>query len=47
MGFPFTEPGLSRGLETCLRALARTAPDRLHRYRLVDLANHVRPRSRW
>ncbi|WP_256668178.1 serine/threonine-protein kinase [Nocardia cyriacigeorgica] len=47
LGFPFTEPGLSRGLETCLRALARTAPDRLHRYRLVDLANHVRPRSRW
>ncbi|MFE3445419.1 tetratricopeptide repeat protein [Nocardia sp. NPDC059180] len=47
LGFPFTEPGLSRGLESCLRALARTAPDRLHRYRLVDLANHVRPRSRW
>ncbi|MBF6317729.1 serine/threonine-protein kinase [Nocardia cyriacigeorgica] len=47
LGFPFTEPGLAGGLETCLRALARTAPDRLHRYRLVDLANHVRPHSRW
>lgn len=47
LGFPFTEPGLARGLETCLRALARTAPDRLHRYRLVDLANQVRPHSRW
>lgn len=47
LGFPLTEPGLRRGLETCLRALARTAPERLHRYRLVDLANSVRPYTRW
>ncbi|PPJ24187.1 serine/threonine protein kinase [Nocardia nova] len=47
LGFALTESGLQRGLETSLRALARTAPGRLHRYRLVDLANQVRPRTRW
>ncbi|NKY51838.1 serine/threonine-protein kinase [Nocardia vermiculata] len=47
LGFGCTEPGLQLGLEVSLRALARTAPDRLHRYRLVDLANQVRPRTRW
>lgn len=47
LGFELTEPGLQRGLEASLRALARTAPGRLHRYRLVDLANQVRPRTRW
>ncbi|MEA3526960.1 tetratricopeptide repeat protein [Nocardia implantans] len=47
LGFPFTTLGLQRGLETSLRALARIAPHRLHRYRLVDLANYVRPKSRW
>lgn len=47
LGFPLTEWGLRGGLETCLRALARTAPDRLHRYRLVDLANSVRPHTLW
>ncbi len=47
LGFALTESGLQLGLETSLRALARTAPGRLHRYRLVDLANQVRPRTRW
>ncbi|MEV4128518.1 tetratricopeptide repeat protein [Nocardia sp. NPDC049707] len=47
LGFPVTSAGLRQGLETSLRALARTAPDRWHRYRLVDLANSVRPRTRW
>ncbi|WP_433202682.1 tetratricopeptide repeat protein [Nocardia sp. CA-107356] len=47
LGFPVTPAGLQQGLETSLRALARTAPDRWHRYRLVDLANSVRPRTRW
>ncbi|MGY2114327.1 tetratricopeptide repeat protein [Nocardia gipuzkoensis] len=47
LGFPFTTMGLQRGLESSLRALARIAPHRLHRYRLVDLANYVRPKSRW
>ncbi|MFE5456013.1 tetratricopeptide repeat protein [Nocardia sp. NPDC056564] len=45
--FPLTEPGLRSGLESGLRALARTAPDRWHKYRLVDLANQVRVRTRW
>ncbi|MFG1792680.1 tetratricopeptide repeat protein [Nocardia sp. NPDC049149] len=45
--FPFNEPGMQRGLEFGLRALARTAPDRLHRYRLVDLANQLRPTTVW
>ncbi|MFD0364563.1 tetratricopeptide repeat protein [Nocardia sp. GCM10030253] len=47
LGFPLTELGLQGGLETSLRALARIAPHRLHRYRLVDLANHVRPQTRF
>ncbi|MFC3963056.1 serine/threonine-protein kinase [Nocardia jiangsuensis] len=47
LGTPFTRPGLRAGLETALRALARGAPQRLHRYRLVDLANYVRPRTRF
>ncbi|WP_280389341.1 serine/threonine-protein kinase [Nocardia wallacei] len=47
LGFPLTVPGLRRGVEACLRDLARTAADRMHRYRLVDLANQVRPRTRW
>ncbi|MFE4457186.1 tetratricopeptide repeat protein [Nocardia tengchongensis] len=45
--FPLTETGLRRGLESCFRTLARAAPDRLHRYRLIDLANKVRPRTLW
>ncbi|MET9489881.1 tetratricopeptide repeat protein [Nocardia sp. NPDC006630] len=47
LGYPLTERGLRLGLESCLRAVARAAPDRFHRYRLVDLANQVRPRTRW
>ncbi|MBF6164690.1 protein kinase [Streptomyces gardneri] len=47
LSFPFTSLGLQRGLESSLRALARISPHRLHRYRLVDLANFVRPKSRW
>ncbi|MEV6280148.1 tetratricopeptide repeat protein [Nocardia sp. NPDC051832] len=46
-GHPCTEPGLGNALESSLRALARGATDRIHRYRLVDLANHVRPRTWW
>ncbi|MFI2334302.1 tetratricopeptide repeat protein [Nocardia rhamnosiphila] len=47
LGYPLTVAGLRGGLESRLRALARTAPGRLHRYRLVDLANSVRPHTRW
>lgn len=47
LGFPLTEGGLRGGLESRLRTLARTVPDRLHRYRLVDLANSIRPHSQW
>lgn len=47
LGYPLTVAGLRSGLESRLRALARSAPERLHRYRLVDLANSVRPRTRW
>lgn len=47
LGYPLTVAGLRSGLESRLRALARTAPGRLHRYRLVDLANSVRPHTRW
>lgn len=46
-GVDLTETGLRHGLESRLRAIARMAPGKLHRYRLVDLANHLRPRTRW
>ncbi|WP_425298125.1 tetratricopeptide repeat protein [Nocardia brasiliensis] len=45
--FPFNEPGMQRGLESGMRMLARHAPSRLHRYRLIDLANYLRPRTTW
>ncbi|QNG19988.1 protein kinase [Rhodococcus triatomae] len=45
LGVPFTEEGLRRGVEKCLRALARGAQERTHRYALVDMANAIRPRS--
>ncbi|MHA7666178.1 serine/threonine-protein kinase PknG [Mycolicibacterium sp. HS_4_1] len=45
LGFPFTEHGLRLGVEASLRALARVAPTKAHRYALVDLANNVRPIS--
>lgn len=47
LGCTFNERGLRRGLESRLRSVARIAPDTMHRYRLVDLANYVRPHSRW
>lgn len=45
LGVPFTERGLRAGTESGLRALARNAPGRRHRYALVDLANAIRPKS--
>ncbi|MFZ2173400.1 MAG: tetratricopeptide repeat protein [Rhodococcus sp. (in: high G+C Gram-positive bacteria)] len=45
LGVPFTERGLRKGTEAGLRALARSAPERTHRYTLVDLANMIRPKS--
>ena len=45
LGYPFTIHGLQLGVEASLRALARHAPNRTHRYALVDMANTVRPMS--
>ncbi|MFB7876745.1 tetratricopeptide repeat protein [Nocardia sp. NPDC056064] len=42
---PFDERDLREGTEKGLRTLARNAPDRTHRYALVDLANSLRPKS--
>ncbi|WP_433730468.1 serine/threonine-protein kinase PknG [Nocardia sp. CA-129566] len=44
-GAPFTERDLRAGIEAGLRALARTAPGRNHRYALVDLANSIRAKT--
>ncbi len=44
-GAPFTEHELREGTEATLRALARGAPNRKHRYALVDLANAIRAKS--
>lgn len=44
-GAPFTERDLRDGTETGLRALARGAPGRKHRYALVDLANAIRAKT--
>jgi serine/threonine-protein kinase PknG len=44
-GIPATEPHLRVGLEAAYRRLARYAPDRQERIRLVDRANSVRPWS--
>lgn len=44
---PFTERGLRTGLEDGLRMLARQAQFDLHRFRLVDMANKIRPRTRY
>ncbi|RRO81524.1 serine/threonine protein kinase [Corynebacterium bovis] len=41
----FTERGLRTGLEQGLRQLARQSPFDRHRYRLVDMANKIRPRT--
>ncbi|WP_240484109.1 serine/threonine protein kinase [Corynebacterium sputi] len=40
---PFSLYGLRTGLETGLRQLARSSPFTRHRYRLVDMANKIRP----
>jgi serine/threonine-protein kinase PknG len=42
-----SERSLRFGLEEAYRSLARLAPDRGHRIRLVDMANDVRPRTRF
>ncbi|WP_433208104.1 tetratricopeptide repeat protein [Nocardia sp. CA-107356] len=42
---PFTERDLRAGTEAGLRALARSAPGRNHRYALVDLANSIRAKT--
>jgi serine/threonine-protein kinase PknG len=47
LGQPFTETYLRQGTEAGLRALARQAPHRTHRYNLVDLANRLRAPSWW
>lgn len=39
----FSRNGVRGGLERSLRIMARNAPTRVHRYRLVDMANTVRP----
>nr|WP_245649374.1 serine/threonine-protein kinase [Nocardia shimofusensis] len=45
LGAPFTERDLRAGTEAGLRALARVAPGRAHRYALVDLANALRAKT--
>ena len=47
LDLPCTTSGIRGGLESVLRTAARRAPQRLHRYALIDLANRIRPRSRW
>lgn len=41
----FSERGLRSGVEAGLRSLARQSPFALHRYRLIDMANMIRPRT--
>ncbi|HSS09440.1 MAG TPA: tetratricopeptide repeat protein [Acidimicrobiales bacterium] len=45
LGEPLTERRLREGLERAYRTLAHLAPTPDERIRLVDLANHVRPRT--
>lgn len=45
LGSDFTESGLRAATEQTLRSLARNVRNRRQRYRLVDLANRVRPRT--
>jgi serine/threonine-protein kinase PknG len=42
---PFEEPELRQALEATYRSLAKLAPTELERYRLVDEANALRPRT--
>ncbi|MUL85386.1 MULTISPECIES: serine/threonine-protein kinase [unclassified Mycolicibacterium] len=44
-GHSFDQRGLRMGIEEALRELARHSPRRRHRYRLVDVANSIRPPS--
>jgi len=44
-GVPLTEFGLRSGAESILRALARSTDTRQQRFRLVDWANRIRPRT--
>jgi serine/threonine-protein kinase PknG len=44
---PLSETGIRRALEAGQRELARHMPQALHRYRLVDAANNIRPWSWW
>lgn len=41
----FTERGLRTGVEAGLRLLARQSPFARHRYRLIDMANMIRPQT--
>jgi serine/threonine-protein kinase PknG len=45
LGRSFDQRGLRAGIEEALRELARHSPRRRHRYKLVDLANSIRPPS--
>ena len=45
LGHGFDQRGLRVGVEDALRELARHSPRRRHRYRLVDVANSIRPSS--
>ncbi|GAA5045047.1 serine/threonine-protein kinase [Nocardia callitridis] len=45
LGVGFTDRDLRAATESDLRVLARGAPDRTHRYALIDLANVVRAKS--
>jgi serine/threonine-protein kinase PknG len=47
LGLAYTDAALRAGIELALRHIARTAPRRLQRYALIDLANRLRPRSWW
>ncbi|MFI5718320.1 tetratricopeptide repeat protein [Nocardia sp. NPDC051750] len=47
LGLRYTDEELRKGIELVLRHIARTAPRRLQRYALIDLANYLRPRSWW
>ena len=45
LGRSLTEEDVRLGLEDAYRALARQAPNGIERIKLVDRANHVRPRT--
>ena len=41
----FSERGLRTGVEASLRSLARQSPFARHRYRLIEMANMIRPQT--